>query len=175
MKLEAMNRQGQRTDLTFSQVGTKLNSVQELAENTGDSKSQIYRYIRLTHLVPGLLKLVDAGNIKMSPAVEISYLNESFQHVLLDAINLEISTPSHAQAIRLHEAFDEGTLTKDDIYSIMQEEKGNQKEKFTIQAEKINQYLPKNMKKSKQKITFARLWSITVSSLKEKKTVKAGS
>lgn len=147
MKLDAMNRQGKRTDLTFSQVGTKLNSAKELAENTGDSKTQIYRYIRLTYLVPELLEMVDSGNIKMSPAVEISFLDEDCQRDLVDAIDDELSTPSHAQAIRLHKAFNEGTLTRESIYSVMQEEKGNQKEKFTIQAEKINKYLPKNVKR----------------------------
>lgn len=147
MKLDAMNHQGKRTDLTFSQVGTKLNSAKELAENTGDSKTQIYRYIRLTYLVVELLEMVDNGDIKMSPAVEISYLDEDCQRDLVDAIDDELCTPSHAQAIRLHKEFNEGTLTREGIYSVMKEEKGNQKEKFTIQAEKINKYLPKNVKR----------------------------
>ncbi|MFR5875252.1 MAG: ParB/RepB/Spo0J family partition protein [Eubacterium sp.] len=147
MKLDAMNHQGQRTDLTFSQVGTKLNSAMELAENTGDSKTQIYRYIRLTYLVPELLEMVDEGRMKMSPAVEISYLDEDCQRDLVDAIDEEDCTPSHAQAIRLHKEFNENTLTREGIYSVMQEEKPNQKPKITIQAEKINKYLPKNVKR----------------------------
>lgn len=147
MKLDAMNHQGKRTDLTFCQVGTKLNSAQEIAENTGDSERQIYRYIRLTYLVPELLEMVDKGDIKMSPAVEISYLNEDCQRDLVDAIDDELCTPSHAQAIRLHKEFNECTLTRERIYSVMKEEKPNQKPKISIQAEKINRYLPKNVKK----------------------------
>ena len=147
MKLEAMNRQGQRTDLTFCQVGTKLNSAQEIAENTGDSERQIYRYIRLTYLVPELLEMVDEGRMKLSPAVELSYLDEDCQRDLVDAIDDELCTPSHAQAIRLHKGFNEGTLTREKIYSVMKEEKGNQKPKISIQAEKINKYLPKNVKR----------------------------
>lgn len=147
MKLDAMNRQGQRTDLTFCQVGTKLNSAQIIAENTGDSERQIYRYIRLTYLVVELLEMVDEGKMKMSPAVEISYLDEDCQRDLVDAIDDELCTPSHAQAIRLHKYFNEGTLTRESIYAVMQEEKPNQKPKITIQAEKINKYLPKNVKR----------------------------
>lgn len=147
MKLDAMNHQGKRTDLTFCQVGTKLNSAQEIAENTGDSERQIYRYIRLTYLVPELLEIVDKGDIKMSPAVEISYLDEDCQRDLVDAIDDELCTPSHAQAIRLHKEFNEGTLTRERIYSVMKEEKPNQKPKISIQAEKISRYLPKNVKR----------------------------
>lgn len=147
MKLDAMNHQGKRTDLTFCQVGIKLNSAQEIAENTGDSERQIYRYIRLTYLVPELLEMVDNGNIKMSPAVEISYLDEDCQRDLVDAIDDELCTPSHAQAIRLHKEFNEGTLTRERIYSVMKEEKPNQKPKISIQAEKISGYLPKNVKR----------------------------
>lgn len=147
MKLDAMNHQGKRTDLTFCQVGIKLNSAQEIAENTGDSERQIYRYIRLTYLVPELLEMVDNGDIKMSPAVEISYLDEDCQRDLVDAIDDELCTPSHAQAIRLHKEFNEGTLTREGIYSVMKEEKPNQKPKISIQAEKINRYLPKNVKR----------------------------
>ena len=147
MKLDAMNHQGKRTDLTFCQVGIKLNSAQEIAENTGDSERQIYRYIRLTYLVPELLEMVDNGDIKMSPAVEISYLDEDCQRDLVDAIDDELCTPSHAQAIRLHKEFNEGTLTREGIYSVMKEEQPNQKPKISIQAEKINRYLPKNVKR----------------------------
>ncbi len=147
MRLDAMNRQGQRTDLTFCQVGTKLNSAQEIAENTGNSERQIYRYIRLTYLVPELLEMVDEGRMKLSPAVEISYLDEDCQRDLVDAIDDELCTPSHAQAIRMHKDFYEGTLTREKIYSVMKEEKGNQKPKISIQAEKISKYLPQNIKR----------------------------
>lgn len=145
MKLEAMNHQGQRNDLTCAQVGHKSRDL--LAEEMGESREQIRRYIRLTYLVPELLEMVDSGNIKMSPAVEISFLDEDCQRDLVDAIDDELCTPSHAQAIRMHKEFNEGTLTRDNIYSVMREEKPNQKPKISIQAEKINKYLPKNAKK----------------------------
>lgn len=147
MKLDALKHQGKRTDLTSRQVGEKLLSVEELAENSDDSIRQIQRYIRLTYLVPELLEMVDKGDIKMSPAVEISFLDEDCQRDLVDAIDDELCTPSHAQAIRLHKEFNEGTLTRERIYSVMKEEKANQKPKISIQTEKINRYLPKNMKR----------------------------
>lgn len=123
MRLEAMNRQGKRTDLTLSPLGTKLNSGNELAENVGESRNQIYRYIRLTNLVPELLEMVDEGRIKMRPAVEISYLDEDAQRDLVDAIDLEECTPSHAQTIKMRKFFEDGKLSTDVITSIMQEEK----------------------------------------------------
>lgn len=147
MKLDALKHQGKRTDLTSRQVGEKLLSVEELAENSDDSIRQIQRYIRLTYLVPELLEIVDKGDIKMSPAVEISFLDEDCQRDLVDAIDDELCTPSHAQAIRLHKEFNEGTLTRERIYSVMKEEKPNQKPKISIQTEKISKYLPKNVKK----------------------------
>ncbi len=150
MRLNAMNRQGQRTDLTFSQVGTKLNSAMVLAENTGDSKTQIYRYIRLTYLVPELLEMVDEGKMKLSPAVEISYLDEDCQRDLVDAIDDEFCTPSHAQAIRLHKEFNEGNLTREIIYSTMQEEKPNQKEKIIIPNKAVERYIPKSVPTEKR-------------------------
>lgn len=150
MKLDAMKHQGKRIDLTSDQVGWKLNNketAQIIGEQNGDSQTQVRRYIRLTYLVPELLEMVDEGRIKMSPAVEISYLDEDCQRDLVDAIDDEICTPSHAQAIRLHKDFNEGTLTRESIYTVMQEEKPNQKPKITIQAEKINKYLPRDFKK----------------------------
>lgn len=148
MRLDAMKHQGQRTDLTSVQVAQKSKTSREmLAEQVGDSQDQIRRYIRLTNLVPELLEMVDEGRMKLSPAVEISYLDEDCQRDLVDAIDDELCTPSHAQAIRLHKEFNEGTLTRDNIYSVMREEKPNQKPKISIQAEKINKYLPKNVKR----------------------------
>ena len=147
MKLDALKHQGKRTDLTSRQVGEKLLSVEELAENSDDSIRQIQRYIRLTYLVPELLEMVDKGDIKMSPAVEISFLDEDCQRDLVDAIDDELCTPSHAQAIRLHKEFNECTLKRERIYSVMKEEKPNQKPKISIQTEKISKYLPKNVKK----------------------------
>ncbi len=147
MKLNAMKHQGKRIDLTSTQVVPKLRSNEELAEQVGESRETIRRYIRLTYLVVELLEMVDKGNIKMSPAVEISYLDEDCQRDLVDAIDDELCTPSHVQAIRLHKEFNEGTLTRERIYSVMKEEKPNQKAKISIQAEKINKYLPKNVKR----------------------------
>lgn len=145
MRLEAMNRQGKRTDLTLSPLGTKLNSGNELAENVGESRNQIYRYIRLTNLVPELLEMVDEGKIKMRPAVEISYLDEDSQRDLVDAIDIEDCTPSHAQTIKMRKFFSEGKLNADVITSIMQEEKPNQREKIIIPNKAVEKYIPKSV------------------------------
>lgn len=145
MRLEAMNRQGKRTDLTLSPLGTKLNSGNELAENVGESRNQIYRYIRLTNLVPELLEMVDEGRIKMRPAVEISYLDEDAQRDLVDAIDLEECTPSHAQTIKMRKFFEDGKLSADVITSIMQEEKPNQREKLIIPNKTVEKYIPKSV------------------------------
>ena len=118
MRLDAMKHQGKRNDLTSRQVGEKLLSIEQLAENSDDSARQIQRYIRLTYLVDELLEMVDENKIKMSPAVEISYLDEDCQRDLVDAIDDELCTPSHAQAIRMHKDFNEGTLTREKIYSV---------------------------------------------------------
>ena len=127
MRLEAMNRQGQRVDLTSSPVGTKLRSDEQLAEQTGESRTQINRYIRLTELVPELLDLVDQGKIGLRPAVELSYLNEIEQNDLVVAIGEADATPSHAQAIKMRRFSKEEKLTPEVIESIMSEEKPNQK------------------------------------------------
>ena len=145
MRLEAMNRQGQRTDLTFSPVEKKLRSGQEVAEKTGDSQAQIYRYMRLTKLEPALLTLVDEGRIAMRPAVELSYLNDIEQQDLLLAIEIADATPSHAQAIKMRRFSEEGKLTPEVIESIMGEEKPNQKEKISFRMERIRQYIPKSV------------------------------
>lgn len=150
MKLDAMNRQGKRTDLTFSQIGTKLNSAKELADDVGESKTQIYRYVSLTKLVPELLEMVDAGKIKMLPAVEISFLDEDAQRDLVDAIDTEDCTPSHAQAIRMKKMFNDGELDADKISEIMQEEKPNQKEKIVIPNKTIEKYIPKSIPTEKR-------------------------
>ena len=150
MKLDAMNRQGKRTDLTFSQIGTKLNSAKELADDVGESKTQIYRYVSLTKLVPELLEMVDAGKIKMLPAVEISFLDEDAQRDLVDAIDTEDCTPSHAQAIRMKKMFNDGELDADKISEIMQEEKPNQKEKIVIPNKTIEKYIPKSIPAEKR-------------------------
>ena len=147
MRLDAMNRQGKRTDLTCSPVGNKLGqkSSELFAEQIGESKNQIYRYIRLTNLIPDLLNLVDEGRIKLRPAVELSYLPEDIQTTLFDEIQAQDATPSHAQAIRLRKLYETGSLTENDIDEIMAEEKGNQKEKPMFRDKRIAQAIPKNI------------------------------
>ena len=145
MRLYAMNRQGQRTDLTFSPVAKKLNSAKEFAETLGESKDSVYRYIRLNNLTPELLELVDEGRMKLRPAVEISYLTEDEQRDLLDAIDETEATPSHAQAIRMRKLSAEGNLTTDCINEIMYEEKPNQKEKPQFRDKRIAEIIPKNI------------------------------
>lgn len=144
MKLDAMKHQGERTDLTSVPVGQKF-SRKELSEETGDSQTQIQRYIRLTNLVPELLEMVDENKIKMRPAVEISYLDEDSQRDLVDAIDTEDCTPSHAQTIKMRKFFSEGKLNADVITSIMQEEKPNQREKIIIPNKAVEKYIPKSV------------------------------
>ena len=145
MRLEAMNRQGIRTDLTSCPVGTKLDSGEELSKDQGDSRRQIFRYIRLTELVPELLDLVDEGKIAMRPAVELSYLNDEEQQDLLPAMELADATPSHAQAIKMRKFSQDGKLTPEVIESIMCEEKPNQKEKVSIRYEDARKYIPSSV------------------------------
>ena len=144
MKLEAMKRQGHRTDLTSAPLGPKLGSRSndELAAASPDGKTQIQRYIRLTYLIPPLLDMVDENKIAMRPAVELSYLPESTQTVLREMIEMEDCTPSHAQAIKMRRFAEEGKLSEDVILSIMQEEKPNQKEQFRMPRERINKFFP---------------------------------
>ena len=145
MRLDAMKRQGQRTDLTLSPLGTKLRTSDELAQECGDSRNQIYRYIRLTNLVPELLEFVDEGRIKMRPAVELSYLDEDSQRDVVDEIDGNELTPSHDQTIRMRKLFDEGKLTTEVIQVIMEEEKPNQKEKIVFRGDRVRNLLPKSM------------------------------
>ena len=152
MKLDAMKRQGQRRDLTSSPVGTKLGtrSNQELAEQSPDSKTQIHRYICLTNLVPELLDMVDnsvlkeKGTLQMAlrPAVELSYLPENEQNALLEVMESEDCTPSHAQAIKIRDFSEKGKLNPDVILSIMQEEKPNQVEQFKMPRNRIDKFFP---------------------------------
>lgn len=142
LKLDAMKRQGQRTDLTSTPVGQKLGkySVEVLGESVGESRSQIQRYIRLTELITPILDMVDSGKIAIRPAVELSYLPKEQQTILLDTMQLEDCTPSHAQAIKMRKFSEEGRLNEDVILSILSEEKGNQKEQFRMPKERISKY-----------------------------------
>ena len=146
MRLEAMKRQGQRSDLTSSPVGTKFDRSSEvITEETGDSRNQIHRYIRLTTLVPELLDLVDEGKIKMRPAVELSYLDEDCQRAVVDEIDLNQCTPSHDQTIRMRKFFTDGKLTPEVVSAIMGEEKPNQREKIVLRGDKVRSLIPKNI------------------------------
>ena len=146
MRLEAMKRQGQRSDLTLSPVGTKFDrSSEAITEETGDSRNQIHRYIRLTNLVQELLDLVDEGKIKMRPAVELSYLDEETQRAVVDEIDLNQCTPSHDQTIRMRKFFTEGKLTPEVVSAIMSEEKPNQREKIVLRGDKVRSLIPKNI------------------------------
>lgn len=148
MKLEAIKRQGQRTDLTSRPVGEKL-SVAELAEDAEDSERQIHRYIRLTYLVPELQEFVDKGQMKMRPAVELSYLDEETQRDIVDRIDETEAFPSHDQAIRIRKAFEAGEVSYDKVRDIMAEEKPNQKPKFKFSFDRLKPYIPKDYSDSK--------------------------
>lgn len=145
MELEALKRQGMRTDLTLCPVGTKLNNAEDIGKKNDESTRQIFRYIRLTYLAPALLDMVDEGRIAFRPAVELSYLTEQEQADLLETISYEDATPSLAQAIKMKEFSREGRLNADVILSIMCEQKPNQKEKISFRAEKLKPYLPKDI------------------------------
>ena len=140
MKLEAMKRQGQRSDLTSCPVDTKSRSDEQLAKDSPDSARQIQRYIRLTELIPPVLDMVDSGKIAFRPAVELSYLSKDQQQSLYDTMECEDCTPSLAQAIKMKEFSRDGKLTEEVILSIMQEEKPNQREQFKMPKERISKY-----------------------------------
>ena len=141
LKQEALNHQGRSS---LSQLGTKLRTDAFIGEAAGDSRNQVQRYIRLTYLIPELLTKVDEGKIAFSPAVEISFLTEDEQRILLDAIELNDCTPSHAQSIRLKKLSQDCVLSKDQIYEIMSEEKPNQQEHLRFRREDFNGYFPKS-------------------------------
>ena len=140
MKLEAIKHQG----VTSRQVGEKLLSVTQVSKDSDDSERQIQRYIRLTYLIPELLSMVDDNKIAFNPAVEISYLDCEEQLTLLDAINMNDCTPSHAQSIRLKKMSQDGLLTADAIYAILSEEKPNQKEQIKLPRDELRKYFPQN-------------------------------
>ena len=145
MRLEAMKRQaGRPSKDNLVPVGLNFSRV-ELSEQSGESQTQIQRYIRLTNLVPELLDLVDEGQIKMRPAVELSYLDEDSQRAVVDEIDLNQCTPSHAQTIRMRQFFTDGKLTPEVISAIMSEEKPNQREKIVLRGDKVRGLIPKNI------------------------------
>ena len=150
MRLEAMDRQGQRSDLTSTPMVSKSRSNEELAERVGESREQIRRYIRLTELVPEILQMVDERRIAFRPAVEISYLPEEQQYTLLEAMEYSDATPSLAQAIKMKKFMQENKLTDEVIQSIMEEEKPNQREKPAFRDERITKLIPKSVPKGQE-------------------------
>ena len=157
MKLEAMKRQGARTDLTSRQVGGKLEMADVVGKDSGESGRQVQRYIRLTELIPPLLEMVDAKKIAFNPAVELSYLKEDEQTLLLDALEMEQSTPSLSQAQRLKKYSQEGKLSFDVMSAIMSEEKKGEIEKITLTGDKLKKYFPRSYTPKQMEDTIIKL------------------
>ena len=144
MKMEALKHQGQRTDLTLGQVGPKLNTAEKIAQDSGESVSQVKRFIRLTELVPEIQKKVDAKEIALNPAVELSYLKPEEQRGVLDAMAYSQNTPSLSQAQRLKKLSREGKCTQDAMYKVMSEEKKDELDRVTLKSDTLRKYFPKN-------------------------------
>ena len=157
MKMEAMKAQGKRTGLTLSQVATKSDTAAEIGQTQNESRDQVFRYFRLTNLIPELLNKVDEGIIALSPAVELSYLSEKQQKILLDAMSLNDCPPSHAQSIRMKKAAQQGTLSSDSIYEIMLEEKANQTERISFKVQDLRGFFPKNYTQKQMTDTILKL------------------
>ena len=144
MKMEAMSHQGQRSDLTSSQVATKLDSASSIGKSQGESRDQVFRYIRLTYLIPEILQMVDEKKIALTPAVELSYLTESQQRDLLETMESEDCTPSLSQSQQLKKLSQSGALDMDRILELLQQPKANQEEKLRFDLKDIRHYFPKN-------------------------------
>ena len=157
MKMEAMSRQGQRTDITSNQVGRKLETAEIIGNTSGESKNQVRRYIRLTYLLPELLQLVDDGKIALTPAVELSYLPEKAQTCLLEEMRRNDCTPSLSQAIRMKKLYQAGSLSPEDISTIMQEEKANQQEKVSFKTGDLRKFFPKSYSAAQMQETILKL------------------
>ena len=157
MKMDAMKAQGKRTDLTLSQAATKSDTAAEIGKSQNESRDQVFRYIRLTYLIPELLDKVDGGVIALSPAVELSYLSKEQQKILLDAMSLNDCTPSHAQSIRMKKQAQQNTLSSDSIYEIMSEEKGNQTERISFKVQDLKGFFPKNFTQKQMTDTILKL------------------
>lgn len=158
MKLDAIKRQGSRTDLTSSQVGTKLNRADEIvAEQAGSSRNQVQRYIRLTELIPELLSMVDEKKIAFNPAVELSYLKPEEQLLLIEAMDIEQATPSLSQAQRLKKFSADGKCTLETMSAIMSEEKKGELDKVTLAGDKLKKYFPKSYTPKQMEDTIIKL------------------
>ena len=172
MKMDAMKRQGERTDLTSRPMGEKLLSVEAVAESAEESARQIHRYIRLTELIPELLTMVDEEKIAFRPAVELSYLTRDEQTDLLETIESEEATPSLAQAIRMKNLSKVGKLDMDTIFAIMTEQKPNQKEKIKIPMERLEQFFPRGMPQKQIEDTIVKALTLYQKHLKKKREDK---
>lgn len=157
MKMDAMKAQGRRTDLTLSQLATKSDTAAEIGKSQNESRDQVFRYIRLTYLIPELLNKVDEGIVALSPAVELSYLSKEQQKILLDAMSLNDCTPSHTQSIRMKKQAQQNTLSSDSIYEIMSEEKGNQTERISFKVQDLKGFFPKNFTQKQMTDTILKL------------------
>ena len=157
MKMDAMKQQGKRTDLTLSQAATKSDTAAEIGKSQNESRDQVFRYIRLTYLIPELLDKVDGGIIALSPAVELSYLSKEQQKILLDAMNLNDCTPSHTQSIRMKKKAQQNTLSSDSIYEIMSEQKANQTERISFKVQDLKGFFPKNFTQKQMTDTILKL------------------
>jgi ParB family chromosome partitioning protein len=153
MRLDAMKRQGQRTDLTSNPVGRKLQGVESaniVGKDMGDGQTQVRRYIRLTELLPEILDMVDAGQVAMRPAVELSYIPKLQQGLIWESMDIEGCTPSYAQAIRMRRLSESNKLTSEAIDAIMMEEKPNQKERIVLRGDRFSRLFPPDLPISKR-------------------------
>ena len=161
MKSEAMKRQGFRTDLTSSQVVTKLRTDDKVAQGFGVGRMTVQRFIRLTELIPPILRMVDEGKIALTPAVELSFLKKDEQENLFATMESEEATPSLSQAQRMKQLSQSGRLDMDTIFAIMTEEKGNQKETLKINTSKLKKYFPKNTTPKQMEEPSSNFWSVS--------------
>ena len=159
LKMEAMSRQGQRTDLTSNQVGRKLESAAMIGEQSGDSQTQVRRFIRLTELIPEILKMVDDNKIALTPAVELSYLTRKEQRDLLETMESEDCTPSLSQAIQLKKLSQAGDLNMDKIFDILREPKANQQDKISFRVDDLRKFFPKSYTAARIQETILKLLS----------------
>ena len=159
LKMEAMSRQGQRTDLTSNQVGRKLESAAMIGEQSGDSQTQVRRFIRLTELIPEILKMVDDNKIALTPAVELSYLTRQEQRDLLETMESEDCTPSLSQAIQLKKLSQAGDLNMDKIFDILREPKANQQDKISFRVDDLRKFFPKSYTAARIQETIQKLLS----------------
>ena len=159
LKMDAMSRQGYRTDLTLSQVATKLDTASEIGKAVGESRDKVYRYIRLAELIPEILTMVDEGKIAFTPAVELSYLTKQEQKDLHETMESEDCTPSLSQAIQMKKLSQSGELTMDRIFEILREPKANQQDKISFRVDDLRKYFPKSYSTAKIQETILKLLS----------------